>query len=308
MRSVREEFGNTLVKMGATLDDLIVLNADLSRSTRTSKFAQRFPQRFFNVGVSEQDLMGMAAGLALEGKTVVAATFAIFAMRAWEQIRNSIARASLNVKIIVTHSGLSDHGDGASHQSIEDIAVMRGMPNMRVIVPADAVEAGMAIEAVLDIRGPFYVRLGRDAPEVFDGAYDFEVGRAKRLLDGEDVDIVAAGVMVSQALSAAKTLKAEGVRAGVLDMHTIKPLDRGSLLQSAKKMGAIITAEEHNVIGGLGSAVAEALAEELPTPVERVGIRDCFGESGGYEELLTKYGLTPEEIVKAAKRVIVRRR
>lgn len=307
-RSLRDEFGDALVELGRMYEDLVVLDADLSRSTRTHKFAQEYPGRFFNVGISEQDLMGTAAGLALEGKIPVTSTYAVFAGRAWEQIRNTIARSGLNVKIVVTHAGLSNFADGSSHQSVEDIAIMRAIPGMTIIVPSDAVEMKGALRAAVEFRGPVYMRLGRDAPLVFDRDYRYELGRCVLLRDGKDVAVVAAGIMVGKALEAAELLQERGISVCVLDVHTIKPLDGEGIIRAASRTGAVVTAEEHSVIGGLGGAVSELLSENSPVPIERVGIRDMYGQSGEYEQLLIKHRLTPNDIAAACIRAVDRKR
>jgi len=307
-KSLRDEFGDTLVDLGRMNEDLVVLDADLSRSTRTHKFAQKYPERFFNVGISEQDLMGTAAGLALEGKIPVASTYAVFAGRAWEQMRNTIARSGLNVKIVVTHAGFSNFADGSSHQSVEDIAIVRAIPGMTLIVPSDSIETREALKAALEFRGPVYIRLGRDAPQIFDDSYRYELGRCVLVRDGRDVTVAATGIMVERALEAAELLKERSIDLCVIDVHTIKPLDGEGIIRAAAKTGAVVTAEEHSVIGGLGGAISELLSENLPVPVERVGIRDMYGQSGEYEQLLTKHRLTPNDIAAACIRAITRRR
>jgi len=302
-----EHFGRALVAIGMENDSVVVLDPDLSASTKTSYFAERFPDRFINVGISEQDMIGVAAGLAAAGKTPIACGYAIFtAGRAWEQIANSVARPNLDVKIVATHSGLSPYADGDSHQNIGDIAAMRVLPNMKVVVPADAIETVKALEALVLSEGPAYLRLGRGlTPRVYDEASDFTLGRASPVRDGADVAIIANGVMVALAMEAAEGLKGEGVDAGVIDMHTVKPIDADGILKAAKETGAIVTAEEHSVIGGLGGAVCEVLSQNLPTPVQMVGIRDRFGESSrDYWSLLEKYGLSAEGVSEAAHRVL----
>jgi len=308
MKSVRDEFGDTLVELGRMYEDLVVLDADLSRSTRTYKFAQKYPERFFNIGISEQDLMSTAAGLALEGKIPVASTYAVFAGRAWEQMRNTVARSGLNVKIVVTHAGFSNSSDGSSHQSVEDIAIVRAIPGMTLIVPSDAVEMRGALRAAVEFRGPVYIRLGRDAPQVFDESYQYELGRSVLLRDGKDVTVVATGIMVGRAIQAAELLKERGISVCVLDVHTIKPLDGEGITRAAAKTGAVVTAEEHSVIGGLGGAVSELLSENLPVPIERVGVKDMYGQSGEYEQLLTKHRLTSNDVAAACIRAIDRKR
>ena len=302
-----EHFGRTLVAMGMEHDDLVVVDPDLSASTKTSYFAERFPDRFINVGISEQDMIGVAAGLAASGKIPIACGYAIFtAGRAWEQIANSVARPNLNVKIVATHSGLSPYADGDSHQNIGDVALMRVLPNMRVVVPADAIEAVKALEALVLSQGPAYLRLGRGAtPKVYEETSEFTLGKASPVRDGTDVAIIANGIMVALAMEGADGLGDEGVDARVIDMHTVKPIDADCILEAAKDTGAIVTAEEHSVMGGLGGAVSEVLSQNLPTPVQMVGIRDRFGESSrDYRSLLAKHGLTAEGVSEAVRRVL----
>lgn len=302
MIATRDAYGEALIELGQENDQVVVLDADLSKSTKTHGFSKNFPDRFFNVGIAEQNLMGMAAGLATAGKIPFASTFAMFATgRAFEIIRNSICYPELNVKICATHAGITVGEDGASHQSMEDIACMRAIPNMTVIVPADGVETKKVIHAIAKYHGPVYVRLGRSGvPVINDENYDFEIGKGVVLRDGRDMTIVATGIMVSRALEAAEALKEQGIDARVINIHTIKPLDTALIAQAAKETGAILTVEEHNVIGGLGSAVAEAVVENHPVQMKRVGMMDTFGESGKPNELLEKYGLTPKAIVEAA--------
>lgn len=301
----REAYGKTLVRLGATNPDIVVLDADLSKSTKTSEFAAAFPDRFFDMGIAEQNLMGTAAGLAAAGKIPFASSFAVFATgRAFEQIRNSIAYPALNVKIVATHAGITVGEDGASHQAVVDVAVMRALPNMTVIVPADAQATGLAVEAAARMHGPVYIRLGRSgAPSVYQPVSQFTIGRATMLRQGRDATIIANGLMLHAALEAAETLASEGVEVSVLDMATVKPLDTDAIIAAAANTGAIVTAEEHSIIGGLGSAVAETLAEHKPVPLLRVGIRDRFGESGSPKELLVNYGLTAAAIASAVKEV-----
>ncbi|MEM2944325.1 MAG: transketolase family protein [Methanomassiliicoccales archaeon] len=308
--SQRKEYGKALVEIGGRRSDVVVLDADLSSSTRTVEFATRFPERFFNCGIAEQNMMGTAAGLAASGMIVFASSFAVFATgRCWDQIRQSIAYPKLNVKIVATHAGITVGGDGASHQTAEDIALMRTMPNMTVVVPADAPETYKAIHAVVDWPGPCYVRLGRvDFPVVTDPATPFAIGKANEMAAGEDLAIIATGQMVAAALDAREELIRSGISASVINMSTIKPLDEETVLKWARKTGAIVTAEEHNVLSGLGSAVATCLCENYPVPMRRVGIPDTFGESGESEELMVKYGLTSSEIIKAAIDVVGRKR
>ncbi|MEG6584960.1 transketolase family protein [Dendrosporobacter sp. 1207_IL3150] len=308
-KATREAYGDALRDVGAELKDIVVLDADLSKSTKTNVFAKAHPERFFNVGIAEQNLMGTAAGLAAAGKIPFVSTFAMFAAgRAFEQVRNSICYPKLNVKIAATHAGLTVGEDGASHQAIEDISLMRSIPNMTVIVPADAAEARRAVEFAAKYKGPVYLRLGRSSvPDLFDDSYVFEHGKAVQLADGTDLTIIATGIMVAPAKKAAEELAAEGIKARVLNIHTIKPIDKDAVAKAAKETGAIVTCEEHSVIGGLGSAVAEVVVETTPVPMERVGVKDTFGESGKPDELLKKYNLTTADIVKAAKVVLARK-
>jgi transketolase len=311
MRATREALGETLVELAAEgRDDIVALDADLAKATTTVKFKAAYPGRFFDVGVAEQNLIGTAAGLAAGGKTAFASTFAVFATgRAYDQVRNSVCYGNLNVKIAATHAGVTVGPDGGSHQMLEDIALMRVLPNMRVLVPADFASAKSAIRVAASTPGPFYIRLGRPAvPLLYDEGDGFELGRARVLREGSDVTLAACGLMVSRALEAAETLAGEGLSAEVIDVSTIKPLDTGTLLASAGKTGAVVTCEEHSVIGGLGSAVAEALGENAPCPLERVGVRDVFGTSGEPEELMLHFGLTAGHVADAARRVAGRKR
>ncbi|MGE4275372.1 MAG: transketolase family protein [Candidatus Methanomethylophilaceae archaeon] len=302
----RSCFGKALVELGGKNENVVVLDADLAGSTKTCDFAAAFPDRFFQVGIAEQNMMGTAAGLAASGKTVYASTFAVFATgRCWDQIRQSIAYPQLNVKIVSTHCGISVGGDGASHQALEDVALMRVLPNMTVISPADAEEAYKATMAMAEWDGPCYMRLGRaDFPLITSKEDEFEIGKARIVKEGKDVSIVATGQMVSLALEAARQLKEAGINAEVLNMSTIKPLDHETLAASLDRTKCVVTAEEHSVIGGLGSAVAEYLAENDNYPLLRVGVNDSFGESGEPVDLMLKYGLTAENITLCAKKVI----
>lgn len=308
-KATREAYGEALEKMGGLCPDIVVLDADLSKSTKTCVFAKTHPERFFNVGIAEQNLAGVAAGLAAAGKIPFISTFAMFASgRAYEQIRNSICYPQLNVKIAATHAGLTVGEDGASHQSIEDISLMRSIPNMTVLVPADATETWQAIKFAVEYKGPVYIRLGRMAvPDLFTESYSFEHGKAVRLLEGTEATIIATGIMVHAAKDAAEQLQAEGIHVRVLNIHTIKPIDKEAIIEAARQTGAIVTCEEHSIIGGLGSAVAEVLVETVPVPMERVGVLDTFGESGTPKELLKKYGLTAGDIVAAVRKVIARK-
>ncbi len=304
--ATRESYGNALASLGEKYD-IVVLDADLSKSTKTDTFKKAFPDRFINMGIAEQNMMSTAAGLASCGKVVFASSFAMFAAgRAFEQIRNSICYPNLNVKIGATHAGISVGEDGATHQCLEDMGIMRTIPNMVVINPADDVEARAAVKAAVEHDGPVYLRFGRLAvPVLYDEAdYKFEIGKGVLLKEGTDVTIVATGLMVEMALNASEALKAEGINARVINIHTIKPIDREILVKAAKETGAIVTCEEHNIIGGLGSAVAEVICEEAPVPMERVGVRDVFGKSGVPTDLFKDYGLTSEDIAKAVKKVI----
>jgi len=307
--ATREAYGKILARLGGENRDIVVLDADLSKSTKTADFAQEFPERFFNMGVAEQNMLGTAAGLAAAGKIPFASSFAMFAVgRAFEQIRNSIAYPKLNVKIAATHAGISVGEDGASHQSVEDIAIMRALPDMTVIVPADATETELAVRAAVGINGPVYLRLGRlGLPVLFDDSYDFEVGKANIIKEGSDATVIACGLMVGPALEAAERLAGENIGVRVINMATVKPIDREAVIKAARETKAIVTAEEHSVIGGLGSAVAEVLVQTVPVVMEMVGLKDTFGESGPPAELLKKYGLTADDIITAVKKAIVRK-
>lgn len=309
-RATREALGATLIELaGEGREDIVVLDADLAKATTTVKFAEAYPDRFFDMGIAEQDMMGTAAGLAVGGRTPFASTFAVFATgRAYDQVRNSICYANLGVKIAATHAGVTVGPDGGSHQMLEDIALMRALPNMRVLVPADFFSACAAIRIASETPGPFYVRLGRPAvPALYAENATFELGRASALRQGADVTIVACGGMVWRALAAAGMLAQDGIEADVIDMMSLKPLDEATLLASSGKTGAVVTCEEHSVIGGLGSAVATALALNAPVPVEFVGVQDLFGTSGEAEPLMAHFGLTAGDIVAGARRAVARR-
>jgi transketolase len=308
--ATRDAYGDALVSLGKKRNDVVVLDADLSGSTKTSKFAKAFPERFFNIGIAEQDMMGTAAGLAIGGKLPFVSTFAVFATgRAWEQVRQSICYPNLSVKIVASHAGVTVGEDGGSHQSVEDIAVMRVIPHMTVIVPADGPETVQAIEAVAEHKGPCYVRVGRNkVPTLYGSDYKFKIGKAHVFNEGKDAAIIAAGLLVAEAIKARDLLKAEGIDAGVINMSTIKPLDTEAITAAAKRCGAIVTAEEHSIIGGLGGAVAEALAESAPVPMVRIGVKDAFGTSGDGEGLLKHYGLSAADIAVAVKEVIKKKR
>ncbi|MDD2430575.1 MAG: transketolase family protein [Firmicutes bacterium] len=304
-KATRDAYGQALVELGRKYDNIVVLDADLSKSTKTEHFAKEFPERFFQMGIAEQDMMATAAGLAFSGKVAFASTFAIFATgRAFEQIRNSICYPAVSVKICATHAGLTVGEDGGSHQSVEDIAIMRAVPNMTVIVPADGVSTEKALTAIYEHEGPVYLRLGRPAvPVIYDEDYEFKIGKATKLKEGQDAAIIATGIMVSLAIDAARMLKEEGLSVQVWDMSTIKPLDIEAV-KIAAKTGAIVTAEEHSVIGGLGGAVAEALAKNSPCHMGFVGVEDTFGESGTPAELMEKYNLTAESIKSKVRETI----
>lgn len=307
--ATREAYGKALQILGAENPNVVVLDADLSKSTKTADFAKKYPERFFNMGIAEANLLGTAAGLAAAGKIPFASTFAIFAVgRAFEQIRNSIAYPKLNVKIAATHSGITVGEDGGSHQAIEDVAIMRAVPNMVVLVPADGEETRQVVLAAAQYNGPVYIRMGRlDVPLLFGEEYQFEIGKANVLKEGTDVAIMANGVMVSMALEAAAELADKGISVSIVNVASVKPLDEETIVQIAKTTGAVVTAEEHNIIGGLGSAIAEVLGEKQPTPMVRVGLKDTFGESGRPQELLEKYGLTKQELVKAVHKVLAKK-
>jgi transketolase len=309
MIATRDAYGKTLVELGRENDKIVVLDADLSGSTKTALFGKEFPERFFNVGIAEANMIGIAAGLAAGGMIPFASTFAVFAAgRAFEQIRQSVAYPRLNVKVVATHGGITVGEDGGSHQSVEDLAIMRSLPNMTVLCPADGPETAAAIRAVAAFPGPVYIRLGRGkVPVVFDGNYAFQIGRGVTLRSGSDLTFITTGLMTAQALRAADILAEEQISARVIHLGTIKPLDIELVLQAARETGAVVTAEEHSVIGGLGGAVCETLAEGCPVPIERVGLRDQFGQSGNADELLAHYGLTAPHLVEAAERVLKRK-
>ncbi len=303
-KSTRQGYGEALVELGSINENVIVLDADLTKSTKTSMFQNKFPERHINVGISEADLIGTAAGIATTGKIAFASTFAIFAAgRGFEQIRNSVAYPKLNVKIAPTHAGISVGEDGGSHQAIEDIALMRSIPGMVVLSPADATETKKMVFAAAEYEGPVYLRMGRlDTEVLFDEAtYEFQIGIINTLKEGTDVTIAATGLMVEKALEACELLKKDNISARVLNVGTIKPLDGETILKAAQETQFIVTAEEHSVIGGLGSAISEFLSETHPTLVKKVGIYDKFGQSGKGEELLEKYNLTAEKIVLTVK-------
>ena len=302
--ATREAYGKALVEL-ADKYDYVVLDADLAEATKTVMFKKAYPDRFFDCGIAEGNMISVAAGLAAAGKMAFASSFAMFAAgRAFEQVRNSIGYPHLNVKIGATHAGITVGEDGATHQCLEDIALMRTIPGMTVINPADAVEAKAAVEAAMQTYGPFYLRFGRFACPVVTEGHKFEVGKGMQLRDGKDVTIIATGFMVHLALEAAETLAAEGIDARVINIHTIKPLDKEIILKAAKETGAVVTAEEHSIIGGLGSAVAETICEGCPVPMLRVGVEDRFGKSGKVPPLLEEYGLTAANIADKIKAVV----
>lgn len=298
-QATRDAYGQALAELGQLHEDVVVLDADLSKSTKTADFAKVFPERFFNAGIAEQNMMGMAAGLAASGKVVYASSFAIFAAgRAFEQVRNSIAYPHLNVKVCATHAGLTVGEDGGSHQAVEDIALMRSLPNMTVVVPADGVSTRKMVHNLYQLEGPAYLRLGRPAvPILYKEEDQIEIGKGNLLREGRDAAIIACGIMVAKALQAADELAAQGIQVAVADMHTIKPLDQELVLKLARQTGKLLTVEEHSVMGGLGSAVCETVSEHYPVPVLRMGIADVFGQSGTPDKLLEHYGLTVDNIV-----------
>ena len=304
--ATRDAYGKALVELGEKNEKLVVFDADLAAATKTGMFKKAFPDRFIDCGIAEGNMMGVAAGMATAGYTVFASSFAMFAAgRAFEQIRNTIGYPHINVKIGATHAGISVGEDGASHQCCEDIALMRTIPGMTIINPADDIEARLAVFAAAEHDGPVYMRFGRLAvPRVFDDSYKFEIGKGVYLNKGTDVTIIATGLLVERAIQATELLKNEGISASLINMATIKPIDRDIILDAAKTTGCIVTAEEHNIIGGLGSAVAEVVAEEYPVPVLRVGVEDTFGKSGPALELLEIFGLNAQNIVAKAKRAI----
>lgn len=306
--ATRQAYGEALAEFGAD-PNIVVLDADLSESTKTGIFKKKYPDRFFNCGVAECNMMSVAAGIAATGKTVFASSFAMFASgRAFEQIRNSIAYPALNVKIGASHAGITVGEDGASHQCIEDIAIMRAVPNMTIINPADAIEARAAVKAAIEHKGPVYLRLGRLAAPVVNNEanYTFQLGKGIELKSGTDVTIIATGLMIGVAMEAEQLLAKEGINARLINIHTIKPIDVDIIAKAARETGGIVTVEEHNIIGGLGSAVAEVLCENAPTKLIRVGIQDKFGKSGTPDALLQAYGLTAENVATQAKTIIGR--
>lgn len=305
----RVYYGKALAKLANERKDVVVLDADLADSTKTSEFRKIAPERFVEVGIAEQNMIGVASGLAASGKTVFASTFAVFATgRCWEQIRLAVAYPKLDVKIVATHCGISVGEDGASHQALEDISIMRSLPNMTVISPADAYEAYAATLAIAEMDGPCYMRMGRsDSPVVTEEGAEFKIGKATVLSKGKDVTLFGTGQMVAACLEAAKILKSKSISAEVVNVSTIKPLDTETVIKSVKSTGCAVTAEEHSVLGGLGSAIAECLCDSCPVPLETVGTKDTFGESGSPAELFKKYGLMPEDIAATAEKAVARK-
>lgn len=304
--ATRQAYGKALVELGAKKPELVVMDADLSKSTMTAEFGKTYPERFFNMGIAEQNLYGAAAGLALSGKVVCASTFAMFATgRAFEIIRNSIGYTKANVKICATHAGITVGEDGASHQTFEDIALMRTIPGMTVINPSDGVSAKKLLEQAVEMYGPCYVRLGRAAVPVFyDESADITLGRANTIREGKDVTVIATGIMVNEAFIAAEKLAEEGIDVRVIDIHTIKPIDSDAIIKAAEETKAIVTAEEHSIVGGLGSAVAEVVVKSAPVRMAMVGQQDTYGESGKPDQLKEKYGMTSADIINAVKSVL----
>jgi transketolase len=297
----RDVYGKTLVELGKLNKDIVVLDADLSSSTRTNLFAKEFPERFFNFGVAEQNMMACAAGLAASGKTVFLSTFAIFASgRAWDQVRNSICYNNFNVKIVATHAGISVGPDGASHQALEDMALMRVIPNMNILVPCDGPQTAEAIKTAALTKGPFYIRLGRPKVPTLENKGNFEFGKAQVLTQGDDIAIAACGIMVAEALIAVESLAKKGIKARLINVHTLRPLDNETILKAARETRGIIVCEEHTIIGGLASSIDEVVAENHPTRVMRLGVRNRFGQSGDPAELLKEYNLTSLDIEKSA--------
>ena len=304
--ATRVGYGEALVELGSERDDFLVLDADLAAATQTGMFKKAFPERFYDCGIAEGNMISIAAGIAATGKKVICSSFAMFAAgRAFEQVRNSVGYPHLNVIIGATHAGISVGEDGATHQCCEDIALMRTIPGMTIINPADESEAKKAVKAALELDGPVYMRFGRLAvPVIFGDDYNFEVGKGVELKDGTDVTVIATGLMVNEALEAFEILKSEGISARIINMHTIKPLDKEIVLKAARETGAIVTAEEHSVIGGLGAAVSETVCEESPVPVVKLGVNDTFGHSGPAVKLLDEFGLRAANIAQKAKRAI----
>ena len=308
-KTTRDAASQALIEVGRKEPNLVVLDADLALSTKTIRFGQMFPDRFFDMGIQEQNMMGVAAGLATCGKTVVAATFATFASAiCYNVIRQSICYPRLNVKIYATHSGISVGGDGATHQMLEDLGLMKSLPGMTVIAPSDATEVGAAVRAMCAHDGPTYLRIGRsDEPDIFDSYGEFEIGKAHVLVDGDDVTLAATGTMTKNALLASRMLEGAGISAQVVHVPTIKPLDEATLVAAARKTGGVVSCEEHTIMSGLGASIAQCLARQAPTPMRFIGIRDTFGESGDGHELMVKYGLAPEHIAESAEALVQER-
>ncbi|WP_343345389.1 transketolase family protein [Terrisporobacter petrolearius] len=305
-RATRQSYGATLVELGKEREDIVVLEADLSKATKSEMFAKEFPERFVNVGIAEQNMIGMAAGLASTGKVTFATTFAVFAAgRAFEVIRNSVCYPKANVKIAATHAGITVGPDGGSHQAIEDIALMCSLPNMVVLSPADDIEACKCVKAAAEIDAPVYLRFGRIAlDDIYTDEYDFQIGKGNELFSGNDVTIISTGIMVHKSLKAAKELKEEGINARVINMATIKPIDEEIIIKAAKETKGIVTVEEHSVIGGLGDRVSAVVCENAPIVVKKIGVKDVFGESGSPDALLEKHGLTVENIKETVKNIV----
>ncbi|MBN9648818.1 transketolase family protein [Terrisporobacter glycolicus] len=305
-RATRESYGATLVELGKEREDIVVLEADLSKATKSEMFAKKFPERFVNVGIAEQNMVGMAAGLASTGKVTFATTFAVFAAgRAFEVIRNSVCYPKANVKIAATHAGITVGPDGGSHQAIEDIALMCSLPNMVVLSPADDIEACKCVKAAAEIDAPVYLRFGRIAlDDIYTDEYDFQIGKGNEIFSGNDVTIISTGIMVHKSLKAAKELKEEGINARVINMATIKPIDEEIIIKAAKETKGIVTVEEHSVIGGLGDRVSAVVCENAPIVVKKIGVKDVFGESGSPDALLEKHGLTVENIKETVKNIV----
>ena len=305
-RATRESYGSALVELGKEREDIVVFEADLSKATKSEKFRQAYPDRHFNVGIAEQNMVGMAAGISSTGKTSFATTFAVFAAgRAFEVIRNSVCYPKANVKIAATHAGITVGPDGGSHQAIEDIALMCSLPNMIVLSPADDIEACKCVKAAAEVNSPVYLRFGRIAlDDIYDEDYDFQIGKGSELIKGDDITIIATGIMVHKALKAAKELKAEGVNARVINMSTIKPIDEEIIIKAAKETKGIVTVEEHSIIGGLGDRVSAVVCDNHPTIVKKIGVKDIFGESGSPDALLEKHGLTVDNIKETVRKIM----
>lgn len=305
-RATRESYGVTLEELGKEREDIVVFEADLSKATKSEKFGKAYPDRYFNVGIAEQNMVGMAAGVSSTGKVPFATTFAVFAAgRAFEVIRNSVCYPKANVKIAATHAGITVGPDGGSHQAIEDLALMSSLPNMIVLSPADDIEACKCVKAAAEVNSPVYLRFGRiPLDDIYTDKYDFQIGRGSELAKGDDVTIIATGIMVHKALKAAEELKDEGINARVINMATIKPIDEEIIVKSAKETKGIVTVEEHSIIGGLGDRVSAVVCENHPTVVKKIGVKDVFGESGNPDELLEKYGLTVENIKETVRSIV----